>query len=203
LPLSDLPQPILNDVLSGVSFKREYQPSADKLQIKELLYCLRQAYLRRLNPKPITDLKVALKIYKGTVWDKKLCGLFPVNQRYVRYHCRGCPVKINGKYDFLDGETVTELKIVDDVAAVSYVSEVNQSQVRFYAFADGKEQAQMLYFDGLDAKRFPVVVGDCSRLVNCLEGSARVLFECLTGFCRPPKTCFPMLCVNCEFRGEC
>lgn len=201
--IEDLPLPILQDILGCVSFKRSYQPLNVNLQIKELLFCLRQSFLRRVQPKPITNLKTALKIYNGMMWDKQFCGLFPVNQRYVRYHCKTSPAKINGKYDFLDGETVTELKIVDDVNTVEKASWASTQQVKFYAFADNKLKAQVLCFDGKDAKRFPIDVSDCSFLINQLEANAYTFYGCLTGKCKPAKTSFSSACVACEFNGEC
>ncbi|MFA5365728.1 MAG: hypothetical protein WC325_11160 [Candidatus Bathyarchaeia archaeon] len=201
--IEDLPQPILDDVLASVSFKRDYQPLAENLQIKELLYCLRQAYLRRVQPKPITSLKVALKIYSGLVWDRQFCRLFPVSQKYVRYECRSCPACVNGKFDFLDSDTVTELKIVNDVNCVSEVPLAYSNQVRFYAFADGKSKAQVVYFDGRDVKKFPVDVGDCSVLMRHIEANARILYYSLLDERLPAKSCFAGVCAGCEFKGEC
>ena len=201
--IEDLPQPILNDIYAGVSFKREYQPLNENLQIKELLFCLRQSYLRRISPKPITDLRVALKIYSGMLWDKKLCALFPVNQKYVRYQCTQSPARINGKYDFLDGDIVTELKIVDDVSMIDKPFWASQQQVRFYAFADNKEKAQVLYFDGKNAKRFPVDTNNLEGLVNHLERYAGVFYGCLVNRQYPVKSCNGNGCGNCEYAGVC
>ena len=201
--IEDLPQTILNDILGCVTFKRDYQPLNENLQIKELLFCLRQSYLRRVQPRPITDLRVALKIYSGLLWDRKFCGLFPVNQKYVRYHCQQSPAKINGKYDFLDVDTVTELKLVDDVNVIDKPFWANQQQVRFYAFADNKEKAQVLYFDGKDAKKFPVDTNDFSGLVTQLESNARIFYDCLVYRQYPAKNCFSNGCGICEFQGVC
>jgi hypothetical protein len=201
--LSDLPQPILDDVLASVSFKRSYEPLNDNLQIKELLFCLRQSYLRRVNPKAITDLKTAFKIYKGMLWDKKLCGLFPVNQRYVRYQCRQSVVKINGRYDFLDVDTVTELKIVDDVSKIAKPYLENELQVKFYAYVDCQPKAQVLYFDGCDAKKFCVDLSDSKKLIDGLEETAALFYHCLCFSQYPAKTDCVIKCFNCEFNGVC
>jgi hypothetical protein len=201
--LSDLPQPILNDVLNYVCFKREYQPLNENLQIKELLFCLRQSYLRRVNPKAITDLKTAFKIYKGMVWDKKLCCLFPVNQRYVRYQCKFSLAKINGRYDFLDVDTVTELKIVDDVDLIIKPYLENEQQVKFYAYVDCQPKAQVLYFDGCDAKKFSVDLSDSKELIDRLEETAALFYRCLCFSQYPPRTTCLVKCVNCEFNGVC
>lgn len=202
--LEDLPQPILDDILSCVSFKRDYTPSPENLQVKELLFCLRQSYLRRVNPKPITSLRTALKIYSGMLWDQKFSSLFPVNQRNVSYKCQNCRARINGRYDFLDvDDTVTELKKVEDVNIVEKAAWANQQQVRFYAYADCRSRAQILYFDGHDAKRFPVSLFNIDRSMGKLEDNAKIFYECLVNGVLPDKTVFSKACLNCEFRGAC
>jgi hypothetical protein len=199
--LTDLPNPILNDVLSCVSFKRDYEPLNENLQIKELLFCLRQSYLRRFFSKPITNLKVALKVYSGIVWDRKLCSLFAVNQRYVRFQVKDSLACVNGRYDFLDGETVTELKIVDDVNEVTEPYLVNIYQVKFYAYVDCKPKAQVLYFDGKDAKMFPVDLSDSKEFMEQIVFNAKLFYDCLRFRQYPAKSC--LYCGNCEFKDNC
>jgi hypothetical protein len=201
--LTDLPLPIQNDILKGVCFAPRRNPFSVNVGVKELLFCLRQSWLRRVCTKPITSLAVALRIYNGVIYDERFSRCFSKNQIYVNYQCRGSPAWINGRYDFYDNEVLTELKIVDDVSEVTKAGHANVMQLKFYAYCEKQTVAQLIYFDGCDAKRFPVDASASSGLMCFLECNAAVYYDCLVKRKLPAKTLFKKMCLNCEFKEGC
>jgi hypothetical protein len=202
--IEDLPEPIKTDLLRSVNFVKNYTLSNDVFGVKELIYCLRQTYLKRTKPKPVS-LKVAALINRGVMLDKRYCSLFPRNQIKVSYRCKNSPVVINGKLDFYDeNNLLTELKFPVDLRNVSGVSEADKKQVQFYAVCEKQSVAQVLYFDGLDCKKFPVTIYGWETLFSELEVNAALLYHCLIYRQLPEKTKFCSLCNNCEYNnGEC
>jgi CRISPR-associated exonuclease Cas4 len=201
--LDDLPEPIKTDLLRCVNF-HEYTPAIDSFGIKELIYCLRQTYLKRTKTKPIS-LKVAAVINRGVMLDRRFTSLFPRNQIKVSYRCKNSPVSINGKLDFYDENNVlTELKFPVDLKNVCGVSIADKKQVQFYAVCERQAVAQVLYFDGLDCKKYPVDVYGWELLFSELEVNAALLYHCLVYRQLPEKTKFCSLCGNCEYQnGDC
>lgn len=200
--IDDLPQPIKDDIMKAVNF-REYQQPENSFGIKELIYCLRQSYLKRTKPKPI-GLKTAAVIDRGMSLDRRYTALFPKNQIKCVYKCKNSPVSVKGKLDFYDEHDVlTELKFPVNLANVCGVSIADKKQVQFYAFCENWVKVQVIYFDGLDCKKYPVDVCGWDSLIEELENNAAVLYHCLWFRQLPDKTKFQSLCGNCEYAEVC
>ena len=200
--IEDLPAPIKNNIMESVNF-HEYSQPENSFGIKELLYCLRQAYMKRLYPKPI-NLKTAAVIDRGMSLDKKYTSLFPRNQIKCVYQCHKAPVSIKGKLDFYDENNVlTELKFPVNLVNICGVSIADKKQVQFYAYCEKQAVAQVLYFDTIDCKKFTVDVSGWESLIEELETNAAVLYNCLKFRQLPEKTEFCSLCGNCEYAGVC
>ena len=64
-----LPEKIKQHILNTVN--NQFKKDPDRISVTEILYCLRKAYLRRINPKPI-PLNQAWRIYIGTIIHRDL-----------------------------------------------------------------------------------------------------------------------------------
>lgn len=199
--IEDLPNPIKNHILAKVN--NEYKASPNTFNVTELLYCLRKAYFHRLNPKPLA-LKAAWYIYRGELLDEVWTPLFRRYQVRCTYRCKSVPVAIVGKFDFLDENGVlTDLKTTKNLYYVDEPKPEHVKQVRFYAWCNAVPKAQLIYADFGDAKVFPVEVGDCSDLLEELEGKALCMYLCLKKE-KPPEAFGPeWLCRICEYRDDC
>lgn len=204
MPLSDLPDPIKDHILNRTN-NEEYTTQQNSYSVTELLYCQRKAYYKRTQPKPQT-LESAFNLYRGKVFDNLWSPLFKRNQIRCTHRVPGYPISISGKYDFLteDG-TVTDLKTTKSLYFVNGASEEYQKQVRFYAYCNALSKAQIVYIDFGDCKVFPVEVGDCTQLIQELEGKAIQLWSALQTGRAPVKSLavHDWLCKNCEYSKEC
>lgn len=202
-PLEDLPQPIKDEILRKANGE-EYKNKPHTYAVTELLYCLRKAYFKRTNPKPLS-LKQAFNIYRGKIFDQLWTPLFRHNQVRCTYRLKNVPITISGKYDFLTEEgKVTDLKTAKTLFYINEPSSEYIKQVRFYGYCNALEKAQILYIDFGDCKLFPVEVGDCTQLLQELEEKATLLFWALQKGKAPEKTSVETwMCENCEYQEEC
>jgi hypothetical protein len=116
------------------------------------------------------------------------------------------PITISGKYDFLTQDGVlTDLKTTKSLYFINGPSPEYIAQVRFYAYLNSIERAQILYVDLGDAKVFPVEVGNCEQLLTELEVKAAQLYYALQFHAAPEKSdAVPIwLCEKCEYSEEC
>ena len=201
--LDDLPQPIKDHILRNTNGE-DYQNKPNTYSLTELLYCIRKAYYKRTNPKPHT-IESAFNIYRGKLFDNAWSPLFTHNQVRSTHRCKNIPITISGKYDFLTQDGIlTDLKTTKSLYFVNEPSEEYKTQVRFYAWLNSIEKAQIVYIDFGDCKVFPVEVGDCTQLLNDLEAKATQLYFALHQQKAPIKgVCAEWLCKKCEYQTEC
>jgi len=203
MPLSDLPKPIQEHILDKVN--EEYQSATNTFSLTELLYCIRKSYFRRTSPKPLS-LESSLFIYRGELLDEAWTPLFKRNQIRCTYRCKNIPAIISGRYDFLDGEdsdTIYDLKTVKTLHYITEPKKEHEIQIRFYAYMNAIPKARLLYMDFGDVRGFDVEVGDCTQLLEDLEGKVTLLFWALQRG-KPPKEMGPAwMCPNCEYKKEC
>ena len=199
--IEELPRPIREHILAKVN--GDYRAMPNTFNLTELLYCLRKSYFQRVSPKPF-ELKAAWYIYRGELLDEVWTPLFPRHQVRCTYRCKNVPAVIVGKFDFLDENGVlTDLKTTKSLYYVDGPKEEHVKQVRFYAWCNAVEKAQLIYADFGDVKVFPVEVGDCMELLVDLEERVACLFWSLKNG-EPPESCGPeWMCRGCEYREPC
>ena len=203
MPLEDLPKEIKEHILKNCN-ENDYHNKPNTYSLTELLYCIRKAYFRRVIPKPM-ELESAFNIYRGKVFDNLWSPLFYHNQVRSTYRCKNIPITISGKYDFLTSENILcDLKTTKSLYYINEPSEEYKTQVRFYAWLNSIEKAQIVYIDFGDCKVFPVEVGDCTQMLEELEAKATQLYNALKNNKTPVKGNGPeWMCKKCEFSGEC
>lgn len=201
--LDDLPQPIKDEILHRVN-DGDYQNKPNTYSITELLYCIRKSYYRRIKPKH-SSLNAAFNMYRGQVFDQLWCRLFIHNQVRCTYRCHSIPITISGKYDFLtDDGILTDLKTVKTLFYIKAPSPEYVIQIRFYAWLNSIEKAQILYIDFGDCKAFPVAVGDCTQLLEEVESKAKTLYDALQNNKAPTKDLSTPTwqCEGCEYNTD-
>jgi CRISPR-associated exonuclease Cas4 len=204
LPLEDLPKEIKEHILRSAN-SEDYHSKPNTYSLTELLYCIRKAYYRRTQPKA-TELEAAFNMYRGKVFDNLWSPLFQHNQVRSTYRCKNIPITISGKYDFLTKDNIlTDLKTTKSLYFVNEPSEEYKTQVRFYAWLNSIEKAQIVYIDFGDCKVFPVEVGDCNEMLEALELKAEILFKSIQNKAVPfkPVTAPEWMCKKCEYKEEC
>jgi hypothetical protein len=207
MPITDLPQTIKDHILNKVNcYNTPYQHMPNGYTITELLYCIRKSYCIRTNlTKKSLNIESAYNIYRGNVFDDLWSPLFKRNQIRCTHRIKGFPICISGKFDWLDGDTVTDLKTAKTLYFINEPSEEYKKQVRFYAYCNAFEKAQIVYVDFGDCKVFPVEVGDCSQLIAEIEAKAIQLWTALNQKKAPEKN--PLTpqyqCDYCEFKKDC
>lgn len=204
MPLTDLPQPIKDKIMRETNGDN-YQEKPNTYSLTSLLYCIRKAYFKRTKPKP-TELEAAFNMYRGKVFDSLWSPLFQHNQVRSTYRCKNIPITISGKYDFLTEDGIlTDLKTTKSLYYVTEPSEEYKTQVRFYAWLNSIEKAQIVYIDFGDCKVFPVEVGNCTQLLNDLEAKATQLYFALKTNQTPAKdnNSPDWMCKKCEYQQEC
>lgn len=199
--ISDLPKSIRDHILAKVN--SEYRSMPNTFNLTELLYCLRKAYFHRVDPKPFA-LEAAWNIYRGELLDEVWTPLFQRYQIRCTYRCKNVPAVIVGKFDFLDENGVlTDLKTAKTLYYIKEPKEEHVKQVRFYAWCNAVEKAQLIYADFGDVKVFPVEVGDCSELLADLEGRALCLYLSLHNEKPPVERGPEWMCRGCEYGPNC
>lgn len=204
MPLEDLPKPIKDHILKNANFD-DYIAKPNTYSVTDLLYCLRKTYFKKFNPKPIT-LESAFNLYRGKVFDNLWTPLFKHNQVRCTHRIKNYPITISGKYDFIDDKGIlTDLKTAKSLFYINEAGPEYVKQVRFYAYVNAIEKAQILYVDFGSVKVFPVEVGDCTELISELESKAILLWGAIQKG-KPPQRCPTTpewLCSKCEFKEEC
>jgi CRISPR/Cas system-associated exonuclease Cas4 (RecB family) len=201
VPLQDLPHEIKNYIYAKAT-GGVYNKKPNTYSLTDLLYCVRKAWFKKRVTKPLS-LESAYNIFRGKLWDETFTPLFPNNQVRTTYKCKNVPITISGIYDFLTSDNIlTDLKTTKNLYFTKEAAPEYQKQVRFYAWLNSIEQAQIIYMDFGDAKIFSVEVGNCTELLNELERQASSLY---TGFKTetPPDKQQSWLCGMCEYKTEC
>lgn len=199
--IEELPRPIREHILAKVN--TDYKSLPNTFNLTELLYCLRKSFFQRVVPQPF-GLQAAWYIYRGELLDEVWTPLFSRHQVRCTYRCRNVPAVIVGKFDFLDENGVlTDLKTTKSLYYVTGPKEEHVKQVRFYAWCNAVEKAQLIYADFGDVKVFPVEVGDCSGLLAELEEKVECLVVSLKSG-KPPAGRGPVwMCRDCGYSGAC
>jgi hypothetical protein len=204
LPLEDLPKPIQDHILKNTNFD-DYIAKPNTYSVTDLLYCLRKTYFKKYHPKP-TTLESAFNLYRGKVFDQLWTPLFKHNQVRCTHRIKNYPITISGKYDFIDEKGIlTELKTAKSLFYINEAGPEYIKQVRFYAYVNAIDKAQIVYVDFGSVKVFPIEVGDCTQLIEELESKAILLW---TAYQKgtPPQRCpdTPQwLCGKCDYQEEC
>jgi len=202
MPLNDLPEQIKLHIVKSVNGD-DYHNKPNTFSLTELLYCVRKSFYRRKIPRDL-DLESSFNIYRGKVFDNLWCGLFQHNQVRSTYRCRHIPITISGKYDFITSNNVlTDLKTTKSLYYIKEPSEEYKKQVRFYAWLNSLDKAQIIYIDFGDCKVFPVEVGDCTELFEELEDKAAQLYFALENCVPPVKGADGWMCKKCEYAENC
>jgi CRISPR/Cas system-associated exonuclease Cas4 (RecB family) len=208
MPLEDLPIPIKEYILKNANGE-DYYNKPNTYSLTELLYCTRKSFYKRTIPQK-TTLESAFNMYRGRLFDKEWSPLFRHNQVRSTYRCKNIPVTISGKYDFLTEDNeghpiLVDLKTTKSLYYVTEPSEEYKTQVRFYAYLNSIDHAQILYIDFGDCKKFDVEVGDCSKLFEDLEAKATQLYFALkTGKVPAKENGTPTwMCKTCDYNKQC
>ena len=175
MSLENLPQPIKDTILKTVNYN-DYEEKPNTFPITSLLYCLRKAYFKKYHPKP-TTLESAFNLYRGKIFDQLWTPLFKHNQVRCTHKVKNYPITISGKYDFIDEKGIlTDLKTAKSLYYINEAGSEYVKQVRFYAYVNSIEKAQIIYVDFGSVKVFPIEVGDCTQLIDELESKAILLW---------------------------
>ena len=204
--LDDLPELIKNRIVEATDGK--YSHRDGELHVTELVYCLRKAYYRRMleksnEPAPEMDLQHRWYLYRGILFDEDWTGLFERNQVRVTHRVRGGPT-IAGRIDFIDGDTVWDLKTISNGYAVrDGPKPAHVKQVLFYSWVENMPNAGLIYLHLGGVKIFRLDTRYAEAVVEELEEKARVLYEALKKAEPPEPFNEPWECKYCEFRDIC
>jgi len=203
--LKELPNPILEHILTTTL--EEYEYRNETLHVTELLYCLRKAYLRRTHLDIEKELEQRWYLYRGSVFDRLWCELFPRNQIRITYRIPNGPT-IVGKIDFINKEgddlVLYELKTIANRYAIKDgPKEGHIKQAKFYAWCENIDVAKLVYVSFEGVKIFTVDCSDAHEVVKELEERAKLLYNCLKKERLPPRTDKEWECRYCEFRDIC
>lgn len=200
--LDELPDRIKQHVLDFVN--KQYPKDDNRIWVTDILYCLRKAYYRRKNPKPI-PLDQAWRMYIGTLIHNDIEGAYNDPDKKFEVPIYNTGAVLVGKYDVLDDDTIYELKVVD--SNYKYFldkkgpSEEYKNQLRIYMHVKGKQQGKLAYLMHKDAIMVPITLEGFS--MDEMLTRAAVLWDALKTNTLPPKTEEAWQCKMCEYREEC
>lgn len=185
--LNDLPQLIKDEILGKGRDKDSYYDRSDnEIHITELLYCLTKSHYARLEPiEP--ELEQAFWLYRGNMLDEAFTSLFRKNQQRCTHKVSGIPCSIVGKYDFVDGDTLYDLKTTKSLFYIlkeKTAKSEHIKQVQFYCYENSIPKAKVIYFDFGDCTIFDVPIDpDPLHLIMELEEKCRILYNSLSFYC--------------------
>ncbi|RLI81509.1 hypothetical protein DRP04_05975 [Archaeoglobales archaeon] len=189
------------------TLQKEFEYRYGAVHVTELLYCLRKAYFRRIGVTAEQTDKSKWFFYRGLIFDKLWTGIFARNQVRVTHRIPHGPV-IVGRIDFIireNGEDIIcELKTVANRWALKEgPKEDHVKQVKFYAWCENVQKAQLIYVSFEGVKVYDIDCSDVDQVVKELEEYAKLLQHCLVTQQLPPKTERQWECQNCEFKYLC
>ena len=200
--INQLPDRIKQHILGQVN--RMYKRNEDRIWVTDILYCLRKAYFRFRDPKPIS-LEDAWRIWLGTVIHKELEGLYPGQERKWELGIYNTGAVLVGKYDFMDNNMIYEIKAVGD-NYVHYLKKSGPSeeyilQLQLYMYNKGIEDGALLYVmhDGPLMEHVSLKDFDIHSMLR----RALLLVDALRTNTPPKKTDRTFQCKKCEYKDEC
>jgi CRISPR/Cas system-associated exonuclease Cas4 (RecB family) len=201
---SELPQAIQDHIIKTTSGEYEYRDKS--VHVTELLYCLRKSYYRRTELSEEKEIEQRWFFYRGIIFDQLWTNLFPRNQVRVTHRISGGPT-IVGKIDFIemdDEPTLYELKTISNKYAIKNgPKEEHVKQIKFYMWCENIEKVKLIYVSFAGIAIFEIDVSDAESIVQELEETAKLLYDCLVNEKLPPKTDRNWECKYCDFSELC
>ena len=189
--IEDLPARIQRQIELDTERDKIYEDN--RISVTDCLGCLRKAWYRRKQPKPLT-MQQRWWFYRGNVFDGLWTPLFPRNQVALTHRIRDPkypPIVISGRLDFIDDDgAVADLKTTDNLYWISKegAKEDNRKQVMFYCWCQAKTHGRLYYISLKDALKVEVdfTEDEALALVEEMEASAKELYTALV-LNEPPK----------------
>ena len=201
--IEKLPERIKQHILDTV--RREFTPPDDRIWVTEVLYCLRKAWFRRKMSKPI-DLHSAWHLYRGIIFHNIWEGLYEDTEKKIEIPIWDTGAVLVAKYDFIDNDTIYDLKWVADSYEKFLVergaSKAHKDQVQIYLHAKGMKKGALIYLMSKSVKIFEFELEDDFDINEFLK-RALVLWDALRENNPPPRTPNEYECQYCEYKDEC
>lgn len=198
-----LPKRIKEHIIDTV--KKDYVPPDDRIWVTEILYCLRKAWFRRKMPKPI-DIHSAWHLYRGIIFHNIWEGLYDDKEKKIEIPIYNTGAVLVAKYDFIEGDTIYDLKWVADDYEKFLVqrgaSKPHKEQVQIYLHAKGMKKGGLIYLMSKSVKVFEFELEEDFNINEFLR-RALLLWDALKTNTPAPKTFNPHECIYCEYKDEC
>lgn len=204
--VEDLPEEIKDHIIQATD-QSDYKHRDEELHVTELLYCLRKAYYRRMAEKegeasPEKQLAQRWYLYRGIIFDEAWTSLFVRNQVRVTHRVPNGPT-IVGKIDFIENDTVWDLKTISNEYAIKEGPKpAHVKQVLFYAWVQNFSKAGLIYLHLGGVHLFELDTTPAEEVVRELEDKARKLYFALKSG-DPPERVDTWECRYCEFKTIC
>ena len=200
MPLEDLPEKIKDEIQN----RSMYEQRENQINTTELIYCIRKAYYRRKFPKP-PSLKSAWWMWRGNVFDRVFTPLFERHQERVTHRVRGTPIIISGRIDFIEDDTVYELKTTNNLKYIQKDGphKDHLKQVKFYTWCNAYQKAKIIYMDLNDVLVFDVDLSDLDEVIDEFEDVARKLYNAILLDEPPEKNAQKWECNYCTYKDMC
>lgn len=201
MSLEDLPEKIKNEIQNTDI----YEQRENQISVTELVYCIRKAYYRRKFPQP-PSLKSAWWMFRGRTFDRVFTPLFDRYQERITYRVKGTPIVISGRIDFIDNETVFELKTVNNLTMIKKTGphKDHMKQVIFYSYCNAYPKAKIIYMDLNDCLVFDIPLDKEEEVVNEFEEIAKKLYQAIINNIPPqPTNCQDWECPYCPYEDKC
>lgn len=187
MSFEDMPQRIKDHLLKCANRDMGRTYEDNRLSVTELVGCLRKAYFKRKDPRPV-GLDMAFYLRRGILFDEDFTSLFPRNQVRVTHRINDTPIVIAGKFDFINDENeivdvVADLKTMDNLYWIEKrgPKDSNMKQVIFYCYCEGKDAAELHYVSMGNWIRCHVDAGSVAQkdVMDELEQNAKLLYGAL------------------------
>lgn len=200
--IEHLPERIKKHIIDTT--KRDYVPPDDRIWVTEVLYCLRKAWFRRKMPKPI-DIHSAWHLYRGIIFHNIWEGLYADENKKIEIPIYNTGAVLVAKYDFIEGDTIYDLKWVAD-GYENYLKQgpnkSHKEQVQIYLHAKGMKRGGLIYLMSKNVKIFEFELDEDFSIYKYID-RALLLWDALKTNEPPPKTPNRKECAYCEYKDEC
>lgn len=213
-----IPQPIVQYVRSSL----HRRPAVPHLyHVTALCRCLGKSYLLLRGEGGVVDVKGLYSMFRGTMFDRMFCPLFPINQRTYTI-CRD-GVTITGTLDFVYDGYVWDLKMPGSVyySKQSGVGDIYRAQVKSYLMLAHQnnellditkakilqiaEDVVVTTVDGEDSTMLSWLMDRAVKLDHAMEtvnpmglsAPLEPLWECKKPYCPADDEFQRQYCVNC------
>lgn len=200
MSLEELPEKMKTEIQD----RSIYEQRENQINTTELIYCIRKAYYRRKYPEA-PSLKSAFWMFRGNIFDKIFTPLFERHQERVTHRVRGTPIIISGRIDFIDGDTIFELKTVNSLRFIEKEGphQDHLKQVKFYAWCNAYPNAKIIYMDLNDALVFDVDLSNEDETIDEFEDLARRLYTGIVTDEPPEPNAQTWECKYCTYKDRC